>query len=159
LVREALLRSARGCAEQPTSDCRRLLAGRLNVQGAVSFLYEPEALATGERPSLTSRPSLTLPARNSTRKSWCSQLRLSPSSKGVLPMSDISVESTSDVPSSATSVADAPMAAPEAIALEAAIPAGVAPASSPKVQASACSCPGVAAGPRFVYALGRIGYD
>jgi hypothetical protein len=38
LVREALLRSALGCDYQPATDCRRLLAGRLNVTGAVSFL-------------------------------------------------------------------------------------------------------------------------
>jgi hypothetical protein len=38
LVREALLRSAIGCDQQPTTDCRRLLAGRLNVNGAVTIL-------------------------------------------------------------------------------------------------------------------------
>ena len=38
LVREALLRSALGCEEQPTTDCRRLLAGRLSVEGAVTIL-------------------------------------------------------------------------------------------------------------------------
>jgi hypothetical protein len=38
LIREALLRSAVGCDQQPTTDCRRLLAGRLNVKGAVTIL-------------------------------------------------------------------------------------------------------------------------
>jgi hypothetical protein len=37
-VRHALLRSALACASQPIMDCRRLLAGRLNIPGAVSFL-------------------------------------------------------------------------------------------------------------------------
>jgi hypothetical protein len=37
-VREALLRTAIGCDQQPTTDCRRLLAGRLNVKGAVTIL-------------------------------------------------------------------------------------------------------------------------
>jgi PatG C-terminal/Subtilase family/PatG Domain len=37
-VREALLTSASGCEVQPVPDCRRLLAGRLNVRGAVSFI-------------------------------------------------------------------------------------------------------------------------
>jgi hypothetical protein len=37
-VRDALLRSAIGCAVQPAADCRRLLAGRLNVRGAFSIL-------------------------------------------------------------------------------------------------------------------------
>src|SRR5262249_13130140 len=38
LVREVLLRSAIGCDQQPITDCRRLLAGRLNVNGAVTIL-------------------------------------------------------------------------------------------------------------------------
>ncbi|HEV3449115.1 MAG TPA: hypothetical protein VG099_31050 [Gemmataceae bacterium] len=60
-------------------------------------------------------------------------------------MSEVNVDSPSEVPSSA---------APDAAAR-----AGVAPARSGQVQASACSCPGGGTGPRFVYALGRIGYD
>jgi hypothetical protein len=39
-VRQALLRSAIGCAIQPAADCRRLLAGRLNVNGAISILTQ-----------------------------------------------------------------------------------------------------------------------
>lgn len=38
LVRTALLESAVGCSSQPAPDCRRLLAGRLNVRGAASFI-------------------------------------------------------------------------------------------------------------------------
>jgi cyanobactin maturation PatA/PatG family protease len=38
LVREAILRTALGCDYQATTDCRRLLAGRLDVKGAVSFI-------------------------------------------------------------------------------------------------------------------------
>jgi hypothetical protein len=38
LVREALLRTAIDCASQPAPDCRRLLAGRLNVRGSISFV-------------------------------------------------------------------------------------------------------------------------
>ncbi|HZU37524.1 MAG TPA: S8 family serine peptidase [Gemmataceae bacterium] len=37
-VRAALLHSALGCEQQPIADCRHLLAGRLNVKGAVSLL-------------------------------------------------------------------------------------------------------------------------
>src|SRR5439155_13867293 len=40
LVRAALLGSALDCSQQPAPDCRRLLAGRLNVKGAVSFLLQ-----------------------------------------------------------------------------------------------------------------------
>ncbi len=35
-IREAILGSAVGCDEQTMSDCRRLLAGRLNIQGAIT---------------------------------------------------------------------------------------------------------------------------
>jgi hypothetical protein len=38
LVRDALLKSALGCDQQPVTDCRRLLVGRLNVNGAVTIL-------------------------------------------------------------------------------------------------------------------------
>jgi len=52
-VRQALLRSAKGCELQPVTDCRRLLAGRLNVKGAMSILFNQgihtmsEAAVTG----------------------------------------------------------------------------------------------------------------
>lgn len=39
-IREALLRSARGCEAQSAPDCRRLLAGRLNIDGAHSLLIQ-----------------------------------------------------------------------------------------------------------------------
>jgi hypothetical protein len=41
-VRTALLQTALGCDREPTTDCRRLLAGRLNVKGALSFLVQNE---------------------------------------------------------------------------------------------------------------------
>ncbi|HKI16477.1 MAG TPA: aminotransferase class V-fold PLP-dependent enzyme, partial [Isosphaeraceae bacterium] len=37
-VSDALLRSALGCEYQESADCRRLLAGRLNIRGAISIL-------------------------------------------------------------------------------------------------------------------------
>jgi hypothetical protein len=40
-VREAILRSAVGC--EPTTDCRRLLAGRLDLEGAVSIIIRGTA--------------------------------------------------------------------------------------------------------------------
>src|SRR5579864_963426 len=41
-VRAALLSTAIDCEMQPASDCRRLMAGRLNVSGCVSFLLKGE---------------------------------------------------------------------------------------------------------------------
>jgi len=40
LVREALVRTAQGCEGQVSTACDRLLAGRLNVSGAVQFLTQ-----------------------------------------------------------------------------------------------------------------------
>jgi hypothetical protein len=48
LVRAALLRSARGCDDSKTTDCRRLLAGRLNVTGAVSIIIHQGIHAMSE---------------------------------------------------------------------------------------------------------------
>jgi hypothetical protein len=39
-VRSAILKSALGCAHQKVDDCRRLLAGRLNIQGAKSQIQQ-----------------------------------------------------------------------------------------------------------------------
>jgi len=49
----AILGSAVGCAEQPVSDCRRLLAGRLNIVGALTQLTEGENMGTSDQNSTT----------------------------------------------------------------------------------------------------------
>ncbi len=53
LVRAALLQSARGCNDQPLKDCRRLLAGRMNVNGAVSFLTQGMLAMSDSAPTQT----------------------------------------------------------------------------------------------------------
>lgn len=52
-VWNALLGSAIGCDEQPVSDCRRLLAGRLNIVGALTQLTEGEIMETSDSNPLT----------------------------------------------------------------------------------------------------------
>jgi len=52
-VWNAILGSAIGCAEQPVSDCRRLLAGRLNIVGALTQLTEGEIMETSDSNPLT----------------------------------------------------------------------------------------------------------
>ena len=42
VIRKALLRSALGCDFQRVAECRRLLAGRLNIRGAVSIVVSGE---------------------------------------------------------------------------------------------------------------------
>jgi hypothetical protein len=41
-VREALLRSALDCEARPARDCRRLLVGRLNIPGAIEYLFKDQ---------------------------------------------------------------------------------------------------------------------
>lgn len=48
LVRDALLKSAIRCDQRSTEDCRRLLAGRLNVLGAKSILFSTGVNNVGE---------------------------------------------------------------------------------------------------------------
>ena len=47
-VRQAMLQSALGCDYRPITDCRRLLAGRLHVNGAVSILIHPRGPTMSE---------------------------------------------------------------------------------------------------------------
>jgi hypothetical protein len=46
LVRQALLRSALSCDDQSRTDCRRFLAGRLNVKGGISFITQGKLTMT-----------------------------------------------------------------------------------------------------------------
>ena len=55
-VRRAILESAVGCDEQPTADCRRLLAGRLNVSGALPLVTQ------GEYNEMSNRENQPVPA-------------------------------------------------------------------------------------------------
>lgn len=52
-VRDAILASALGCDEQPTDDCRRLLAGRLNLSRTMSILLSRGTSNMKEFPSPT----------------------------------------------------------------------------------------------------------
>jgi cyanobactin maturation PatA/PatG family protease len=62
-VRESLLRSALGCEFQNTAECRRLLAGRLTIRGAVSILTSGESSMPDQRTQTNSTPAVT-PAEN-----------------------------------------------------------------------------------------------
>jgi cyanobactin maturation PatA/PatG family protease len=70
LVRDALVQSTRGCDAQPIPDCRRLLAGRLNVTGALSIIIrgsntmstENEIQASDALRTNQSTPAATVPS-------------------------------------------------------------------------------------------------
>ncbi|MCH7728891.1 MAG: PatA/PatG family cyanobactin maturation protease, partial [Planctomycetes bacterium] len=48
-VRRAILESAIGCEEKPVKDCRRLLAGRLDVSGALSHIMKGSEIEMPEQ--------------------------------------------------------------------------------------------------------------
>jgi PatG C-terminal/Subtilase family/PatG Domain len=84
LVREALLGTAIDCSSQPVPDCRRLLAGRLNVRGATSFVI---------------RSTLTMDQAASTEASSISPEQLNPGLSQA-PVAE-TVQSVSRIPATA----------------------------------------------------------
>ncbi len=79
LVRDALLRSALGCDQQPETDCNRLLAGRLNVNGAVTILTRSMLTMSDS----TAPPSDAVP--NADNLAAASPIPLPPIENGVRP--------------------------------------------------------------------------
>src|SRR5262249_31011203 len=67
-VRAGLLQSALGCSQQAVPDCRQLLAGRLNIRGAMSFVRKG-VHSMGERistPESIQAPAGTLSSQGSS---------------------------------------------------------------------------------------------
>jgi hypothetical protein len=60
-VRRAILESAADCCKQSADDCRRLLAGRLNVAGALSRIQKGAETAMAEQYPSQDQPSLQRP--------------------------------------------------------------------------------------------------
>jgi cyanobactin maturation PatA/PatG family protease len=131
-VRHALLRSAVGCEAQPIAECQRLLAGRLDVRGAVSIL-------TGENRSM---PDPTTQTGRSSETPVDSQLA---SDSVQLPSGTVG-QSDSSPP-----VAAKPWHNPW-IAAERGLPTG-------QIAPSKCVCGAGTSAPQLVYALGQFGYD
>jgi cyanobactin maturation PatA/PatG family protease len=129
-VRTAILGTAQGCEHQPISDCRRLLVGRLNIQGARGIIRRPEVAAM----PVQETGSLTDTLRESDAAPTSGIPANSASGSGSEPVSTVRSD-TSDT-SAGQSVS----------------PSGV--------MSSACSCGCASGGPpQLVYALGRLGYD
>jgi cyanobactin maturation PatA/PatG family protease len=131
-VREALLASASGCAAQPVPDCRRLLAGRLNVRGAVSIITG--STVTMEQPALPQTAGIAPDQIDPA-------LSQAPVVEAVRSPNRLAV----------THTAPEPPAVPTPRSEEA---PGPAPAKS-----CGCGCKGAATSPQLVYALGQLDYD
>lgn len=133
VVRSALLRSAIGCADPLEPDCDRLLAGRLNIEGAMSLILNESAF-NGGRQETDLPPSLQIePAPPPLRT-------------GVSPASEAADE-------------DRPAHEPESPAPVTPVGAGQAEVR-PSGSTAGCGCGGTAAVPAsMVFALGQLGFD
>jgi cyanobactin maturation PatA/PatG family protease len=136
VVRSALLRSAVGCADPLEPACDRLLAGRLNIEGAMSLILNESAYNGG---------------RQATDQPAAFQIDLAPPPApplraGVLPASE---------------AADGEPPAPEPRAPDPIAPEGAVPAAArPSASTGGCGCGGAASVPAsLVFALGQLGFD
>jgi hypothetical protein len=137
-VRAAILQSALGCEHRSVPDCRRLLAGRLNLTGAVSLLTQGIRTMTAS-PDATLQPQALAPDTTPT-----------PVSLGA-PVASVepavcAVEPSETGPPSPL----APVRGGALLAREAGL-------AAPDVMPSDCGCKG--GPPQLVYALGKLGYD
>jgi cyanobactin maturation PatA/PatG family protease len=145
-VRAAILRSALDCEHQPVPDCRRLLAGRLNVHGAMSLILG--GVSTVSDPITTPEPAqMPVPER------------IDPKTPAIL-MTGNGVQAAGRDNNGAVGLAGsiAPTAPRFEPTCENKQP-GAQPAAGPAgIVPSACSC--ARNSPRqLVYALGQLSFD
>ena len=70
-IREAILRSALSCEAQPVPDCRRLLACRLNIEGAMSLLVRGVNTVSNVNETLEPRkPTIDANDNPTTANAW-----------------------------------------------------------------------------------------
>ena len=88
-VREAILQSALGCEQQGTAECRKLLGGRINVEGARRLILERVNLVTEglhergtAQPSLPETADLGAPVGRTSRNFVGSQAQVAAASCG-----------------------------------------------------------------------------
>lgn len=159
IVRDALIDSAIGCEDQPVSDCRRLLAGRLNLVGAVSTIKKGALIMPDEYVTPKDLPSAT--GGNGEGGDFADTLTAAtpavhPSAVAdvVSEMGNGDLSAPEPTPPVVQSVIPADRADP---------PRVEAPAPFAHVTPSECtSCgggDGAAQAPQLAYALGELGYD
>lgn len=148
-VRAALLGSALGCDAQQAPDCRRLLAGRLNVQGALSQIIHGEKTMTT---SLDTHENAQQHVTEAVDAAACAAMT---PPTGVLAATheNGSIEPTAELLPPSVPSAPAP---PALLAEQSTAAAGGVHASCGGN--TSCSC-GSAPSVQRVYALGQLGID
>ncbi|NEP10124.1 MAG: PatA/PatG family cyanobactin maturation protease [Symploca sp. SIO2C1] len=130
-VRAAILQSAIACEEQPAPDCRRLLAGRLNVQGAMSIILQQGKVMNENVEVATVQPA---PIEEANPP---------PPAQQQVPAVQ-----------AATYTAVSSEVIPQAVTIQ---PSSV-QVNPSAIQPADCGCSGGASA-QLVYALGQLGYD
>jgi cyanobactin maturation PatA/PatG family protease len=138
-VRTAILQSAIACDAQPAPDCRRILAGRLNVKGAMLVLLQQGKTMDENLEESATVQSAPIKAAN-------------PPPPPVQPQIPAVQAATYSSPSS-----EVISPAVQTQVLSPQLQAQVNPST---ISPAACSCGGGSGAPaQLVYALGQLGYD
>jgi len=133
-VRTAILQSAITCDAQPAPDCRRILAGRFNIRGALSLILQQGETMEENSESATVQPTPTEEANPP------------PPARSQIPAVQPSSPSSEVMPQTVNTQVSSPQSQ-----------AQVNPSA---IQPAACSCEGGGgATAQLVYALGELGYD
>jgi len=147
-VQAAILGSALGCNDQPVSDCRRLLAGRLNVKGAMSQVIEggaamSDSIETQEKENIRSHATETADYKKPP---------VSRPEAGVqaATLSGNGLEVTKSPQQSQATKTAAPQVQE--------FPVDQVSVETSRVYPSACSC-GSGAPTQLVFVIGQLGYD
>lgn len=151
-VRAALLSSALGCDDQQALDCRRVLAGRLNVKGAMSQIVQGETpmsdpIETQENVQASVTETASPEAAAIERPAPAVQAAAA-DGNGPGTTADLAPPSPAARPASQSSERDQ----------GAVVPSRVRPADCSCGGGGPCTC-GAAASAQLVYAIGQLGFD
>jgi cyanobactin maturation PatA/PatG family protease len=149
-VRHAILTSAIGCDQQPVANCRRLLAGRLNIVGALHQLTQGGTVEMSDQPKFQDVDRIPAQEIVSDALEVSTEPALMPCVKAA-EMTPVSLQAaTGQLPD---------LLGAKSSAVAAAV-------ATDDVRASAgpsgCACGGSGSSsgsPTLVYALGQLGYD
>lgn len=145
-IRAAILGSALGCNDQPVSDCRRLLAGRLNVEGAMSRVIQG---GTAMSDSIEGQENIQ------SRVTGVADHNMPAVSK---PEVGVQVATSSSNGPEAPKNPQQPQAMITALSQEQKLLVDQVPVEASRVYPSACSCRSGAPA-QLVFVIGQLGYD
>ena len=167
-VRHALLQSAQGCEYEKVADCRRLLKGRLNINGAMLQISKGGKMMANQdkpnRPVKSTDPNgaqlfPTAPeGRPGVQAASCSANN--PDNGAVLPPSEDENEQEETMPDNSMA-SDQPPPMPMQVAAQARLEKGSLPksqSSNNRLYPSACSTDNCSP-PQLVFAIGQLYYD